>query len=105
MVCCKTGEHIACCAVHIIPGQLDPAPGTQCQTIAGRVVTAVLTAFLRDAQADLGLLRAAPAVGAAAVAIVLSIRPLTRRAGPAMLAEAKAQFEDFRDWAGSVARQ
>jgi len=37
-------------------------------------------------ESGLGLLRSAPAVGAATVAILLALRPLGRRAGPWMLA-------------------
>ena len=36
--------------------------------------------------AGLGLLRSAPAIGASAVALLLAFRPLSRRAGPVMLA-------------------
>jgi MFS family permease len=52
--------------------------------------TALLPVFARDilhAGSDgLGLLRAAPAFGAAIVALALAIRPLTRKVGPVMLA-------------------
>lgn len=50
---------------------------------------ALMPVFARDilevGETGLGLLRAAPAVGAAAVAILFATRPLARRAGPAML--------------------
>jgi MFS family permease len=42
--------------------------------------------ILRIGPAGLGLLRSGPAVGAAVMAAVLAYRPLTRRAGPTMLA-------------------
>jgi MFS family permease len=51
--------------------------------------TALLPAYasdiLRVGPDGLGLLRAAPGVGAAVVALVLAWRPLTERVGPAML--------------------
>ncbi|NWG70672.1 MAG: MFS transporter [Parvularculaceae bacterium] len=51
--------------------------------------TALLPVFARDVlhvgAGGLGLLRAAPAAGAAVVAFILAPRPLTRRAGPFML--------------------
>jgi MFS family permease len=51
--------------------------------------TALLPVFARDilqiGAEGLGLLRAAPAAGAAIVAFALAVRPMTRRAGPMML--------------------
>jgi len=51
--------------------------------------TALLPVFARDilevGAQGFGLLRSAPAVGAAVVALVLATRPIQRRAGPAML--------------------
>ncbi len=51
--------------------------------------TALLPAFASDilhvGPDGLGLLRASPGIGAAAVALVLAWKPLTRRVGPAML--------------------
>jgi hypothetical protein len=50
--------------------------------------TALLPVFARDilhvGPEGFGLLRSAPAVGAAAVALVLASQPIRRRAGPAM---------------------
>ena len=52
--------------------------------------TALLPVFASDilhvGPSGLGVLRSAPAAGAAAMALVLAHRPLTRRAGPKMLA-------------------
>jgi MFS family permease len=52
--------------------------------------TALLPVFARDVLGvgaeGFGLLRSAPAVGAAAVALVLAVRPIRRRAGSAMFA-------------------
>jgi MFS family permease len=52
--------------------------------------TALLPVYASDVlhvgPTGLGVLRAAPAAGAALVAIALGVRPLSRRAGPAMLA-------------------
>lgn len=52
--------------------------------------TALLPVFARDildvGAEGLGLLRAAPAAGAAIVALALALRPLDRRVGPVMLA-------------------
>jgi len=51
--------------------------------------TALLPVFARDilhvGAEGLGVLRAAPAAGAALVAFALAVKPLTRRAGPVML--------------------
>jgi MFS family permease len=53
-------------------------------------VTALLPIFAKDilfvGPDGLGLLRSAPAIGAAAVSILLGVRPLTRFVGPAMFA-------------------
>lgn len=52
-------------------------------------VTALLPIFARDVldagSLGLGVLRAAPAIGAALVGLVLSVRPLRRRVGPTLL--------------------
>jgi hypothetical protein len=52
--------------------------------------TALLPVYASDilhvGPTGLGLLRSAPAVGAASMAVALAYRPLTRRAGPIMLA-------------------
>ena len=42
--------------------------------------------YLRVGATGLGVLRSAPAIGAAAMAVVLAYRPLEHRAGPTMLA-------------------
>jgi hypothetical protein len=53
-------------------------------------VTALLPIFAKDilqvGPDGLGLLRSSPAIGAAAVSILLGVRPLTRYVGPAMFA-------------------